>query len=127
MHFDLTSPCPQCPFRTDIKPFLTRPRAKEIADGLLHQQATFACHKTTEHNDDGEHVLRDSEQHCAGALIVLEKMNRPNQMMRIMERIRLYNRHALKMEAPVFDTLRAFIAAQGERRARGKANQTQKR
>ena len=40
---------------------------------------TFTCHKTTH--------LRDSEQqHCAGALIMCEANDKPNQLMRIAER-----------------------------------------
>lgn len=115
MKFDMTTPCPKCPFRTDIKPFLRRDRAREISEALFLHQQTFACHVTVEHDDDGEHVLRPDEQHCAGAAIVLERMNRPNQMMRIAERIGCYNARKLDMKAPVFKHLRDFIAAQSIR------------
>lgn len=111
MHFTMTTPCPKCPFRSDVRPYLTRGRAQEIASGLLSQM-TFSCHVTTEHDDDGDYVPTDDEQHCAGALIVLEHMNKPNQMMRWMERIGVYDRRKLAMDAPVFATLRAFVAAQ---------------
>lgn len=52
------------------------------------------------------------EQHCAGALILLEKLDRPSQMMRISERIGMYDRRKLDMDAPVFDTFRKMITAQ---------------
>lgn len=115
MKFEMKQPCPKCPFRSDIRAYLRPERAREIADGLTRQQATFACHQTTEHDDDGEYIPGSEEQHCAGALIVLEKMNRPNQMMRWMERIGGYDRRKLKMDAPVFATMREFIAAQPKR------------
>lgn len=112
----MRSPCPKCPFRTDVKPYLNRERAQEISSGLFPQQQTFACHETTEHDDDGENVISEKEQHCAGALIVLEGMNRPNQMMRLAERFGSYDRRKLSKTAPVFKTLRAFVAAQPVRR-----------
>lgn len=118
MKFDMTTPCPKCPFMADIKPFLRRDRAREIAEALFPQQQTFACHVTVEHDADGEHVMRADEQHCAGAAIVLERMNRPNQMMRIAERCGLYDRRKLAMNAPVFKSLREFIAAQPANRRR---------
>ena len=42
-------------------------------------------------------------EHCAGALIFLEAQEQPNQMMRIAERLGLYDRRKLDMESPVFD------------------------
>ncbi len=117
MKFDLTKPCPQCPFRTDcLKGWLGRGRAKEIAAGVTDGQATFSCHKTTEHGDDeedGHHYPGRDEQHCAGALILLEKIGRPNQMMRISERLGFYDRTKLDMDAPVFDTTAEFIRHHG--------------
>ena len=51
----------------------------------------------------------EDSQHCGGALILLEKIESPNQMMRIMERMGGYDRHKLKMDADVFDDQYAFI------------------
>jgi hypothetical protein len=58
---------------------------------LVHGQ--FFCHKTVDYasmprdpdTDEGLHHGRagDGEAHCAGTLILLEKMGRPSQMMRI--------------------------------------------
>lgn len=117
MKFDLRRPCPQCPFRSDIAAFLTPGRVREITNTMIRQQGTFACHKTTAHDDDGEHCPSSSEQHCAGALIFLERLGRPNQMMRIMERLGGYDRTKLDMDAPVFATPAQMIAAQPKRRA----------
>ena len=120
MKFDMTSPCPKCPFRTDVPPYLRQDRAQEIADDLTRHQQTFACHQTITFDGEGEYVPRNGEQHCAGALIVLEKMNRPNQMMRWMERLGGYDRRKLKMDAPVFDTMRRFVSAQRRQKVAGR-------
>ena len=93
MNFSLKTTCGQnCPFRTDCKSgWLGENRAQEIVDSITRDQQTFACHNTTEFDDDGDHVRTDGEQHCAGAMIMLEKINRPNQMMRIAERLGMYD------------------------------------
>lgn len=43
--------------------------------------------------------------------MLLEKLNRPNQLIRIVERIRCYDRTQLDMDAPVFEAPEAFIDA----------------
>lgn len=117
MKFDLKRPCKSCPFRTDIPPFLSRRRGVEIAnsiDGRKLQQ-TFPCHMTTvddEDEDCGERHVTPNSQHCAGAMIVLEHEGAPNQMMRIAERLGLYDRSKLEMDQPVFKTLKEFVKAQ---------------
>lgn len=117
MNFDLKTPCKDCPFRTDVRGYITASRAREIIDAITSQQKTFACHKTTKHDDDGEHIPRDKEQHCAGATIFLERMDAPNQMMRIAERIGFYDRRKLDMAAPVFKTASAMISHMRKARA----------
>jgi len=107
MKYDLKQPCANCPFRTDIPPFLTPGRAKDILDTLTRQQGTFTCHKTA-HSLVGK---GGQEQHCAGAMILLEKIGRPNQMMRIAERLRMYDHRQLNMDAPVFDSPADMLAA----------------
>ena len=113
MNYDMTAPCSgaiSCPFRTDCLPgWLGKERAEEIIEAIVDRQQTFACHKTTQFDDDGESVHHTDEQHCAGAMILLEKIERPNQMMRIAERLRLYDRTRLQMDAPVFDEPDDFI------------------
>lgn len=109
--FDLKRPCKHCPFREDIEPYLPEWRAEEIANSL-RSGATFPCHKTTAHDEDsGEaHETRNS-QFCAGALIVLELGEEPNQMMRIGERLGLYDHKKLDMESPVYSDLNEFVYA----------------
>lgn len=106
MKFDLRRPCENCPFRSDVILPLEVERVEEIVSAITEQDKTFACHKTTRFDpNDGEAVLSNpKEQHCAGALIMLEKMERPNQMMRISERLGFYDRTKLEMDyVPVYE------------------------
>lgn len=94
MNFDLVAPCKECPFRTDRPGYLRAERVEEITDALLSDH-TFQCHKTLD-------LPYDQHQHCAGATIFCEANERPNQLMRIMERLGFYDRSKLKMDSPVF-------------------------
>jgi hypothetical protein len=109
---DLKRPCANCPFRSDRATFLTKGRAREIAFDMTERQGTFSCHKTNEFGDE-QAVETEDSQHCAGALIILEKMERPNQWMRIGERIGIYDPKQLDMTAPVFNNLEEWIRAHG--------------
>lgn len=51
-------------------------------------------------DEDDKYVPSGKEQQCAGALAVLEKINRPTQLMRIMERMGLYDR---EQYTPMFE------------------------
>lgn len=117
MKFELRTPCKDCPFRTDVTPYLTRARVREITDAITEGQATFSCHKLNdlvEDEETGEEDVVEGEraQHCAGAMIMLERLGRPNQMMRIAERVGLYDRSKLRMDSPVYATPEAMIKAQ---------------
>ena len=110
MKFNLTKPCSNCPFSRDSREgWLGEDRAIEIGEGLAYQKETFSCHKTNESDDEGNGVQTDKSQHCAGALIMLERMERPNQMMRISERFGGYDRTKLDMDSNVFDDHEEFI------------------
>lgn len=107
--FDLSRPCSKCPFTSTCpRGWLGTARAAEIVHSVLNDQ-TFPCHETTVHDDDGEHTPTDREKHCAGATIFLEKQERPNQMMRICERLGSYDRRKLDMDAPVFESAEEMI------------------
>jgi len=114
VNFNLTTPCPQCPFRTDIAPYLTRWRVKDIERGLVDGQQMFPCHKTTvpSEDDDCEMLTTQKSEHCAGAAILLEGLNMPNQMMRIAERLGMYDHTKLDMKAPVFNSFESMRKAQ---------------
>lgn len=112
MKFDLVRPCKDCPFRTDVTPYLTARRVREITGALIRRDQTFACHKTIKSDEDGDTYATGESQHCAGATIMLERLGRPNQMMRIAERLRVYDRSKLDLAAPVYATPALMAAAQ---------------
>lgn len=94
MEYTMTKPCDQCPYL--------------IGSGFTWQQLVdhasgeFPCHKACKVDDEGDFVPRSAKTpHCAGALIFLEKQNRPHQMMRICGRLGVYDWRKLNMRAPV--------------------------
>lgn len=98
MKYTMTTPCSECPFTNKMKKGFTTKRLNEFASG------NFPCHKTATLDDEdemGEFVENENSVHCAGALIYLEKRNAPNQMMRIAERLRMYDHTKLDMKADV--------------------------
>lgn len=113
--YTLTGPCSNCPFRTD-QTFLDAERAREIAESL-QGGATFYCHKTLDYDEafdddsNGSPAIAKKSRACAGSLIVMEKEQRPNQIMRIGERLGLYDRTRLEMDAPVSGSLAEWVAA----------------
>ena len=117
MKYELKNPCGNCPFRSDVRPYLNPGRVEEIGRALVRGE--FPCHKTTVPGPGEDDDLTDTEdsQHCAGALILLEKMGRPSQMMRICERLGMYDPSKLNLDAPVFEDLKEMIDAQPKRGA----------
>lgn len=116
MNFDMTKPCDNCPFRRDcLEGWLGEERAAEIADSLERDQP-FPCHKTTTFDYEGDRYFSDKEQHCVGAAMVLEKADKPNQLMRIAERLGVYDRRKLDQESfdIVFDDFGEFIQHHAE-------------
>lgn len=112
MKTSMTSPCPECPFRTDVVPYLRRARIKALQEDLVDNQRSFTCHKTLKWVTDEGLESTPESQHCAGAMILLEKLEKPNQWMRWMERLGRYDHTKLDMDAPVFDTFEAMADAQ---------------
>ena len=94
MNYDMKKPCAECPFI--------------IGSGFTfkslhgHASGEFACHKACDINEAGDFQARNKKTpHCAGALIFLEKQEMPHQMMRICERLGLYDRSKLDMKSNV--------------------------
>lgn len=79
-------------------------RASQIASDLLGDR-TFTCH-------DDIDKPESRRQHCAGALIILDKLEQPNQMMRIMGRLGDYRPEELTGHDEVFDDFNEWIEAQ---------------
>lgn len=102
MKFDMTMPCDACPFlaTANMKRAFTLRRLSEFASAAFH------CHKTgiideDDEDSSGDFVATANSSHCAGMLIFLEKRGRPNQMMRIGERLGMYDSRKLDMSANV--------------------------
>lgn len=113
----MRKPCDDCPFLRVGGIRLRAARVRQIAGGMLSPQgATFTCHKSTvEDTDSGKMVDGPNAQHCAGALIFGEKNGNSTQMMRIAERLRMYDPMALMADkeavASVFDDLDEMVKA----------------
>lgn len=108
MNFDLVRPCTNCPFRTDVEPFIRLERIQGIVQSLL-RDSTFACHKTAHGEWDDElevYTPTHEEQHCAGALIFLhaQGLTYRNFLLRFASRIGMYDPTKLVMDSPVFVT-----------------------
>lgn len=67
-------PCQHCPYRTDVKPFLTPERGEELANFALNPYNNFSCHKTLESDDEDTYVGENSKV-CAGFLTLMHNEN----------------------------------------------------
>lgn len=98
MKYTQTTPCKECPFLLSMKKGFSIKRLKEFASN------SFPCHKSAEiieGEGGGEYHAKKESVHCAGALIFCEKRGQPNQMMRIAERLGMYDRTKLNMSAKI--------------------------
>lgn len=114
MKFDLTRPCNNCPFRTDLTPYLRSRLVQEILGcGKVAWPATwFACHKTVDYSDGGNKGrVHENTQHCAGVLIILQRDGRPNDAMQLAERFGYWDPKALDMSSPVYASAKSALAA----------------
>jgi len=96
MKYTLHSPCGECPFLAKFENGYSESQLKGFSSG------EFGCHKHCTINEDtGTFEPNTNTPHCAGALIYLEKREKPHQMMRIAERLGIYDRTKLNMKAEV--------------------------
>lgn len=98
MIYTMTTPCNECPYLIGS--------GFEWDSLVAHASGEFGCHKACDLNEDDEDysgVYEPNEKtpHCAGALIFNELRNQPHQMQRICERLGLYDRRKLNMNASV--------------------------
>jgi hypothetical protein len=112
MDYDMKKPCECCPFRRGTPMRLTRGRVAEVVGMMLNPNGgEFPCHRTIEHleGDNGEDAgFREKNgkgKHCAGALIFAEKNKKSTQMMRICERIGIYDPATLMSNQEVVDSV----------------------
>lgn len=115
--FRLKKVCTDCPFRAD-RDFhgLRAERVADIAQSL-RDGATFHCHSTLDYSlseeldESGEPCspVVEKSQFCAGALATMEQGGEPNQIVRIAERLGIYDPEEFDWESqPVFEGLDAW-------------------
>lgn len=127
MEFKLTRPCGNCPFRHDIDFYLPVGRRIEIAQSLLSDK-TFPCHKTVHYEtipcernawseDHSVYEYQGDEQHCAGALIALQKSSGlfSNFLLRLAYLAKMLEPSKLRLDSPVL-TLEEFQEHENSRR-----------
>jgi hypothetical protein len=87
----------------------------------------FDCHKTLDYSETDEcdeqgepleAARTDRTAICAGFAVIAEMADRPTQMMRIAERLGMYDPKRLNLNAPVHKTAEDFVAAQPGRQRR---------
>lgn len=115
MNYKLRTPCDACPFLIGS--------GFTYASLVMHSRGEFGCHKACNLDDEtGTYEPHNKTPHCAGALIFLEKQNKPHQMMRICERLRgkdgepMYDASKLDMAANVGSTPSDYRQTKGKRR-----------
>jgi len=120
-HCHTPAPCKTCPFRKEGGVRLAKSRIREIIDmiGAVKmpranggQGGRFPCHKTVDRDDEGETTLGGGrELECAGALILLYKLEGPgSNFIRIMERLGMVDRALCDEPHPeVFDTVAQML------------------
>ena len=67
----MKKPCEHCPYRHDVKPFLTAERGIDLAYHATNPFNYFHCHKTTEadeNSEEGEMLVTNNSKLCAGFL-----------------------------------------------------------
>ena len=119
MHFDLKTPCKNCPFRTDdtgIR-FACKERAEEIAEQAYRNG--FPCHlsavlMTSGYEEEG-YFPGENTQHCAGAIMMFMKDQNDtwpgvDNDEELVER--LWDQ--MDWDAPVFESEEDFIQASGK-------------
>ena len=78
MSYFMKKPCKLCPFRMDVKPYLTPERGEELAYSTQNSYNSFACHQTVEYDEEEPEIDEDDNYHqsydasktknCAGFL-----------------------------------------------------------
>lgn len=105
MNYNMREPCDACPFLIGS--------GFTFASLTRHASGEFGCHKACNLDEEtGNYEPHKKTPHCAGALIFLEKQDKPHQMMRICERLGMYDRTKLNMAANVGSTPADYRAAQ---------------
>jgi len=67
----IKKPCQHCPYRNDVKPFLTSERGEELAYAATNPYNSFPCHKTLKNDDDSGLYEHQGSKQCAGFLTLM--------------------------------------------------------
>lgn len=111
MNMDKTDPCESCPFRTDWDCHLNPEVGREMVD-TLRAGGSIACWETVaDYDDDGNPVYSEHEQHCAGALIMLEKQVYGPQTKWAKWLKKIGRFPDLNLQAPVYPSFFLFTQA----------------
>lgn len=113
--FRMKTPCKGCPFRTDVRPYISADRVREIFAAIIDRDNHFSCHKTVDysHEDsEGETVPQTCHSSvCAGAAILQEKIGRPSVMVRMGYALKSIPLDHLDKAAPVYDSPEDMLRA----------------
>lgn len=105
---DRKIPCKTCPFRTTKSGLrgLGTERAEEIAESLSRGES-FTCH-----SDLDKPAKRRNQ--CVGAMLILDKLKQPNQIMQVAGRLGMFNVTELRGRDAVFDNFDDWVSVQAE-------------
>lgn len=113
--FRMKTPCKDCPFRKDVRPYISVERVREIFAAIIERDNHFSCHKTVDYSQEdesGETVPKTGHSSvCAGAAILQDKCGRPSVMVRMGYALRSIPRDHFDMAAPVYDSPEEMLAA----------------
>lgn len=103
LHYDLRTPCRNCPFRRDVPHHEGMPaKLTELFPGLPGGNVAFTCHRTDPRSDwPPARNYKGKLQHCAGFMILMEKEGEPSNGMLRAEKAGRLDRGKLDMKAPV--------------------------
>ena len=103
--FTMKTPCDNCPFLKEGGIRVSKTRARNIVGESTH----FPCHKTIDYNggedEDGNNVANNTAhtKTCAGYMILLFRIGKPNQILQIASRIGLLDQGSLMSNNPATD------------------------
>lgn len=103
MFFNVHTPCENCPFRKTKRLIVTKERAKEIVEQVIHEGKTFTCHKT---------LRKKMTTHCAGAIELIKKENQPHFSLAMARSLGIYKEENYNSPELVYDSAEEFINAQ---------------
>ena len=115
LSFNLKAPCRDCPFRSDIRPYLpqstsrtVRPRSRTHDLRLPRDRSLSATQR------QARPFQPSNSASLHRRLILMHKTECQGDLQQLAERLEFYDRGELRMDAPVYDTFEQMIKAQKE-------------